>query len=136
MLPRKAKEFIKPTAEKLGCSEQLVDDVRSFYWQQVRSSLSNPDSIGVMVADFGSFNIKPWKLNQFIVKYERIVQNTDLNTFQKFAAVKQLEKKKLIIDKLIEQVAELKQKKQTVKEKRNEKNNKNLENPETNLGGN
>ena len=136
MLPRKAKEFIKPTAEKLGCSEQLVDDVRSFYWQQVRSSLSNPDSIGVMVADFGSFNIKPWKLNQFIVKYERIVQNTDLNTFQKFAAVKQLEKKKLIIDKLIEQVAELKQKKQLVKEKRNEKNNKNLENPETNLGGN
>jgi len=134
LLPRKAKEFIKPTAEKLGCSEQLVDDVRSFYWQQVRSSLSNPDSIGVMVADFGSFNIKPWKLNQFIVKYERIVQNTDLNTFQKFAAIKQLEKKKLIIDKLIEQVAELKQKKQTVKEKRNEKNNKDLENQKTNLG--
>jgi len=136
LLPRKSKEFIKPTAEKLGCSEQLVDDVRSFYWQQVRNSLSNPNSIGVMIADFGSFNIKPWKLNQFIIKYERIVQNTDLNTFQKFAAVKQLEKKKLIIDKLIEQVAELKLKKQSVKEKRYEKTNKDLENPETNLGGN
>ena len=101
-----------------------------------KSKEFNPNSIGVMIADFGSFNIKPWKLNQFIIKYERIVQNTDLNTFQKFAAVKQLEKKKLIIDKLIEQVAELKLKKQSVKEKRYEKTNKDLENTETNLGGN
>lgn len=118
MIPRKAKEFLKPTADKLGISEDLVTAVTSLYWQQVRYNLSHPDNVTLSVADFGTFNIKPWKLEQFIVKYHRIVDNTELDTFQKFAAVKQLEKRKLIIDTLVAQLEELKLKKQLVKEKR------------------
>lgn len=120
MLPRKSKEFIKPTAEALGHSEKMVDDITTFYWQQVRNKLSNPTNIALTVANLGVFKIKSWKLNQFIVKYQRIIDHTELDTFQKFAAVKQLEKRKLIIDNLISQFKEQELKKQSVKQKRND----------------
>lgn len=116
--PHKAKDFIKPTADALGYSEKMVEDVTTFYWQKVRHKLSNPTSIAITVANFGIFKIKPWKLDQFIVKYQRIVDHTELDTFQKFAAVKQLEKRKVIIDNLVLQFKEQKLKKQSVKEKR------------------
>ena len=118
MLSRKPKDFIKPTAEALGHSEKLVDDITSFYWQQVRYQLSHPTNIALTVANLGMFKIKPWKLDQFVIKYQKIVDHTELDTYQKFAAVKQLEKRKLIIDKLILQVKEQELKKQSVKEKR------------------
>lgn len=122
MKPHKAKEFISPTAKKLGYSEDLVEDITTFYWQQVRNKLSNPDSIAINVVSFGTFNVKAWKLDQFIIKYQKIIDHTELDTFQKFAAVKQLEKRKIIIDKLIQQFKELELKKQSVKEKRYGKN--------------
>jgi len=118
LLPHKSKEFIKPTADKLGLSEDFVDAVTSFYWQQVKNKLSNPEHIAITVANFGVFSIKPWKLEQFDEKYKRIIKYTDLDTFQKFASVKQLEKRKVIIDKLVDQFKELALKKQSVKEKR------------------
>ncbi len=120
MLPRKSKEFIKPTAEALGYSEKMVDDITTFYWQHVRSKLSNPTNIALTVANLGVFKIKSWKLDQFIVKYQRIIDHTELDTFQKFAAVKQLEKRKLIIDNLVSQFKEQELKKQSVKQKRND----------------
>lgn len=131
MIPRKAKEFIKPTAEKLGCSEDLVDTLTNFYWQAVRQALSNPTKVAVAVGDFGVFNVKPWKLQQFIIEYDRIIDNTDLDTFRKYAAIKQLEKKKIILDKLILEIEELKLKKQQIKDKRNGNNKTDLGSEET-----
>lgn len=118
LLPHKSKEFIKPTADILKQSNLLIEDVTTFYWQQVRFNLSNPTDISINVAYFGSFTVKPWKLDQFILKYQNIVEHTELDTFVKFASVKQLEKRKIILDKLILRLAEYKVKKQSVKDKR------------------
>lgn len=118
MQPHKSKEFILPTAKKIECSENLVEDITSFYWQTVRTALSKPENVGVTVSNFGVFNIKPWKLDQFIIKYQGIIKHTNVDTYMMYASIKQLEKKKLIVDNLIAQLAELKLKKQSVKEKR------------------
>lgn len=124
MLPHKSKKFIAPTAKKLECSENLVEDITSFYWQAVRTALSKPENVGVTVANFGVFSIKPWKLSQFMVKYEGIIKHTKVDTYMMYASIKQLEKKKLIVDNLIAQLAELQVKKQSVKEKRYGKGDK------------
>lgn len=118
LLPHKSKEFIKPTAEKMGHSEELVDDVTSFYWQQIRNTLSNPVNTAITVINFGVFSIKPWKLDQFIEKCDGIIKHTKVDTYKMYASVKQLEKKRIIIDKLVVKVQELKIKKQSIKEKR------------------
>lgn len=127
MQPHKAKEFINPTAEKLECSKNLVEDITSFYWQSVRTALTKPENVGVTIFNFGVFNIKPWKLDQFIIKYQGIVKHTNVDTYMMYASMKQLEKKKLIVDNLIAKLAELKVKKQSVKEKRYGKNKPTLE---------
>ena len=127
MLPYKAKEFIVPTANKLECSVSLVEDITSFYWQTVRTTLSNPENVAITVANFGVFKIKPWKLEQFIIKYYGILKHTQIDTYTIYTSMKQLEKKKLIVDNLIAQLAELKVKKQTVKEKRYGKDKPTLE---------
>lgn len=127
MQPHKSKEFIIPTAEKLGYSKNLIEDITSFYWQSVRTALSKPENIGVTVSNFGVFNIKPWKLDQFIIKYQGIVKHTNVDTYMMYASMKQLEKKKLIVDQLIIQLAGLKVKKQSVKEKRYGKDKPDLE---------
>ena len=127
MLPYKSKEFIVPTANKLECSVSLVEDITSFYWQTVRTTLSNPKNVAITVANFGVFKIKPWKLEQFIIKYYGILKHTQIDTYTIYTSMKQLEKKKLIVDNLIAQLAELKVKKQTVKEKRYGKDKPTLE---------
>lgn len=118
MLPRKAKEFIKPTAEKLGYNQELVEAVTSFYWQQVRHNLSHPKGLALTVSSFGIFSVKPWKLEQFAIKYQGIIDYTELDTFVKFTSVKQLEKRKVYIDKLILELEQLKIKKELIKQKR------------------
>ena len=95
MLPYKAKEFIVPTANKLECSVSLVEDITSFYWQTVRTTLSNPENVAITVANFGVFKIKPWKLEQFIIKYYGILKHTQIDTYTIYTSMKQLEKKKI-----------------------------------------
>lgn len=114
MLPHKAKDFIKLTAEKVGYSETIVEDVTSFYWETVRKTLSNPKSISITIADFGTFTIKPWKLKQFIDKFEGMMKSIELNTFKKYASLKNYQKRKVIVDDLTQQFKDLEVGKQRV----------------------
>lgn len=115
MLPRKAKDFIKPTAEELGYSESLVNELVSFYWQEVRNRLSNPDSIKLTIANFGTFNVMSWKVKGILLKYDRVVKYANRGTFQEFASVKQTEKKKFVLEKLLEKLKEVEDKRVLVK---------------------
>lgn len=115
MIPRKAKDFIKPTAEELGYSESLVDDFVSFYWQEVRNKLSNPDSVKITIANLGTFNVMPWKVEGILLKYERVVKYASRDTFHEYASVKQTEKKKFVLEKLIKKLKEVEDKRVLVK---------------------
>ena len=71
MNPKKVKLITKKTSEELNISESTVDDVISFYWNQVRNEIVNVNSISIRINSLGTFHIKNWKLKSVIEKYEK-----------------------------------------------------------------
>ena len=64
--PKKAKDLIKPTAEITSFSEDLVSTVISFYWSEIRKSLSHLKHSRVHITNLGDFRIKHWKIDEKI----------------------------------------------------------------------
>lgn len=75
MKPRKSKELIPNVAKDLGVSEQMVSDVTSFYWHEIRKSLSSLKHARVHVTNLGDFTIKHWKLDDKIDMLEKFKEN-------------------------------------------------------------
>lgn len=75
MKPRKSKDFIPIVAEELNLSQQMVSDVTSFYWQEIRKSLSSLKHARIHVTNLGDFTIKHWKLDDKIEKLETFKEN-------------------------------------------------------------
>ena len=75
MKPRKSKELIPDVAKQLGVSEQMVSDVTSFYWHEIRKSLSSLKHARVHVTNLGDFTIKHWKLDDKIDMLEKFKEN-------------------------------------------------------------
>jgi hypothetical protein len=73
--PRKSKDLIPIVAEQLGVSQQMVSDVTSFYWQEIRKSLSSLKHARIHVTNLGDFTIKHWKLDDKIEKLETFKEN-------------------------------------------------------------
>lgn len=75
MKPRKSKDLIPIVAEELNLSQQMVSDVTSFYWQEIRKSLSSLKHSRIHVTNLGDFTIKHWKLDDKIDKLENFKEN-------------------------------------------------------------
>ena len=75
MKPRKSKELIPDVAKQLGVSEQMVSDVTSFYWHEIRKSLSSLKHARIHVTNLGDFTIKHWKIDERIESLERFKEN-------------------------------------------------------------
>jgi len=73
--PRKSKDLIPIVAEELRLSQQMVSDVTSFYWQEIRKSLSSLKHARIHVTNLGDFTIKHWKLDDKIEKLETFKEN-------------------------------------------------------------
>jgi hypothetical protein len=73
--PKKSKELIPDVAKQLGVSEQMVSDVTSFYWHEIRKSLSSLKHARVHVTNLGDFTIKHWKLDDKIDMLEKFKEN-------------------------------------------------------------
>jgi hypothetical protein len=132
LLPKKSSELYKQTAEECNVSEQLVNDLITFYWQEIRKTLSSCSATNVIVKGLGTFKAKPWKIKDVLLKHENIINKYKQDvgdgkkiSFYKFSILKEVEEnmnKILALQKLIE-AEELK--KQTVKQKRNAQKSKN-----------
>ena len=75
MKPKKSKDLIPIVAEELNLSQQMVSDVTSFYWQEIRKSLSSLKHSRIHVTNLGDFTIKHWKLDDKIDKLENFKEN-------------------------------------------------------------
>lgn len=137
MNPKKAKHYIKPTAERMDVSEKLVDNVVSFYWAAVRRALTELESPSITVVNFGTFKIKPGSVKKLNDKYQSYIDNLnpDNLTFQKHAiynvAKDRLKRLENIQRDLDEEVERKKEKKQ-LKEKY--VTNKTMETPREDSG--
>lgn len=132
MPPKKAKDLVKPAAEELRLSVDLVQDVIDFYWKEVRKSLSELRAPRVVVSNFGSFQIKVSKLPDHKKRYEGQVNSykPENMTFQKHKIKEDLELQLGRINKIIETVeADTNRKKEIRKKRYAEKTKDNLEKP-------
>lgn len=139
MLPKKPKEFIKPTAEKLNVNEDLVSDLVNFYWKEVRKTLSDLKAPRVTVAKFGYFQLKFWMLPDEKKNYEKYLESLNPNkmTFMKHTLKEDVVQRLNSINKVMAIVEQDKLKKKTVKEKRYAKETKeNLEKSQGDIPGN
>jgi hypothetical protein len=130
MNPKKPKEFIKPTAEALGLSETLVDDVTGFYWASVRKALSDLESPSITVTNLGTFKARYNKISLLQKKYQAYLDNltAEKMTFNKHTIQNTSKQKLEGLDKVKKQLEEEYQRKQEVKQKRQEYvTNKNME---------
>lgn len=96
MNPKKPKDFIKPTAEALECSESLVDDIIGFYYGAVRKALSDLESPSVTVANLGTFKVRYNRIPTLEKRYQRYLDNLEAEhmTFNKHT-LQNISKKKL-----------------------------------------
>ena len=62
MLAKKSRHFIKPTADELGESEDLVDDLITFFYKKLKKDMSSLSVTEVRLKRIGSFSVTPRKL--------------------------------------------------------------------------
>lgn len=86
MRPTKAKTFISEVAEEQQLSEEMVDAIINFYWQEVRKSLSGLKHSRVHISNLGDFIIKHWKLDEKISKLERFEEYNRQKGLQQMTA--------------------------------------------------
>jgi nucleoid DNA-binding protein len=137
--PKKAKEFVEITAKKLEMNQEFVQDVIDFYWKEVRKSLSELRSPRIVVANFGSFQIKHWKLEEQKTIYEAHLRkyNPEEMTFQKHKLKEDAEKRLACVNKVLKMVESDTEKRKTVKQKRYaDKTENNMEEPKGDIPGN
>lgn len=122
MLPKKSKDFVKPTAEELQVEEALVQNLTDFYWKNVRKALSDLKAPRIMIANFGSFNIKHWMLDKEKENYQKHLDRiTSVEmTFQRHRMKVDVEERLKTIDRILDMVQKDKERKNQVKKKRNE----------------
>ena len=92
MIPKKAKDFRKQTAEDTGYSKDLVNSFLDFYWEKVRKELSDLVYPKILIPGLGTFRIKHWKLDETKEHYEQILSRIEGN-FQKYAMFKDVSDK-------------------------------------------
>lgn len=138
MLPKKASEHIKPTALELEVSEDLVQDITAFYWNEVRKAVVDLKSHNIYVENLGTFKIKHWKLDEVEQNYRLMIerlqkrQETGTVTFQRFSIMKDLQAQVDKIQGIRSGWQKDEDKKQQVKQKRNE-SKANMDTPEADL---
>ncbi len=86
MRPRKAKEFIPEVALQTEVSEEAVSTILSYYWQEVRKSLSGLKHSRVHLTNLGDFVIKHWKVDEKIQMLEQFEEKSRLKGLQQMTA--------------------------------------------------
>lgn len=69
MLPKNSKHFIKPTADSLEKDVELVEDLLTFYFQELRKSLVNFKHYNIKVEGLGTFKVKKKELSKLYMKH-------------------------------------------------------------------
>ena len=86
MNPKKAKTLIPNVATATGHSEDLIESVIGFYWQEVRKSLSSLKHNRIHVTNLGDFVTKHWKIDDKIERLERWEENNKQKGMQQMTA--------------------------------------------------
>lgn len=142
LLPKKPSDFYKQIAEEYEVTEDLVADIVSFYWKEIRKTLSNCEVHNVKVDGLGTFKAKEWKIPEVLErhrlimnKYQTGVKEGEKISFYKFSIFKDVQENMQKIEALQKLIEGDHVKKQGVKQKRYaQKVKNNLEEPGPDMG--
>jgi hypothetical protein len=134
LVPKKAKDFIKPTIEETGYSEELVNSLIDFYWSKVRKDMSDLVHPNILVPNLGTFKIKHWKLDETKEHYQKILDRIE-GKFSKYKMYKAINDKVERIDNLKVLMEKDKERLDKIKLKKNESINNNMEEQVSDMGG-
>ena len=99
MIAKKASKLIPEVAAKNNVSEELVEDLTSFFWKEVRNNIVNIKHHNISVKGLGIFKAKPWKVKDTLDKCQDILNaykkriGTGTPTFQQHAIMKDIQEK-------------------------------------------
>lgn len=132
MVPKKANDFKKAVAEELGLPEKLVNDFIDFFWDRVRTHMSELNYETLQIPNLGTFKVKHWKIAETVEKHKATIIRVE----GKFAGyrmkmdltdrIEKLERIKILVEK-----RELKFK--AIRDARKDKNNMEEQGPD--MGG-
>lgn len=123
MNPKKSEHIIALMDES---DKQLISTLISYYWKDMRKTLSGCVSNNIIIEGLGTFKAKPWKLPEVIkktecivAKYKNIVETQVPVTYRVFSILKEYEEKLEKLKALQGLIDEDKLKKEQIKQKRN-----------------
>lgn len=93
MIPKKAEVIIKQIAEEKDIPASTIDDIVSFYYKEVRKTLSSLEHLKINIPGLGVFTIKQSSVDKLIRKYETIKEKSDTQTFTNYHNRKSAEMK-------------------------------------------
>jgi len=131
LVPKKANEFKKSTAEELGLSEKLVSDFIEFFWDRVRTHMSELNHETVQIPNLGTFKVKHWKIDETVEKHKATIVRVEgkfAGYMMKVDLTDRIEK----LEKIKEAAAKRELKFKEIKDARKNKNN--LEEQSSDMG--
>ncbi|HPP18604.1 MAG TPA: HU family DNA-binding protein [Candidatus Dojkabacteria bacterium] len=132
MVPKKANDFKKSVAEELGLSEDLVSNFIDFFWDRVRTHMSELNHETLQIPNLGTFKVKHWKIDETVESHKATIIRVE----GKFAGYRM----KIDLTDRIEKLERIKnlveQRELKFKEIRNARKNKdNMEQQSPDMGG-
>lgn len=134
MIPVKPKVLYKQVAEEEDVSQQLVDDLVSYYYGKIRQELSDLTHTRVNIDGLGQFVIKPKAVASLTEKYTRQLAKQDGYSMASYHNKIRLESRLEELHNIAKLIEQDKQNKENFKTNKYAK--RDLEKPETDNGGN
>lgn len=135
MVPKKANTLVKAAAEANKVSNQLAEDIISFYWKAVKTSVISMKSPNIYIEKLGTLKIKTWAIPKAELHYEELIQRYEKIqeskiTMQNYEILKELRLRQSKLLNLKQLVLEEEERKKDKKIERNEYKT-NMDTPKT-----
>ena len=128
MNPKKYTEIYKEISEDLDLDKNFIADCVDFYYADLRSTLTELDSLVVNAPGLGYFKIKMNSIKRAIYKCQNTLKKKDVYTLKSFTYYRH---KESLLDRLLEVKKKLDQEKEEEnkfrKEKKSDKSKGNME---------
>lgn len=118
MIPKKHKDILLKLIEEKKYDRSFAEDAVSFFWSELRKNLSELSSGSITVRRLGIFQIKEWKIEEFIASYKKHLDTHEGLTFREFKYRRQMEEQYNNFQRLYQEMIGRNLLKQEVKKKR------------------
>jgi nucleoid DNA-binding protein len=106
MVPIRATNLIKPVSEQLNISEEMLEDMVTFYYNSLRKSLSGLVDLKIDVPGLGHFMIRQTKVKSAIKKTNQNIEGLDPGSFSSYHYKKLQEEKLRLLNSINNKISE------------------------------